>query len=244
MKYALMLLPLLATTASAQDDVWKLLAKGDRVQITFRSGNMILGVLDSKPADPRLKPEAIDYSTVSEITLDVSLEYPGLNGTMTVAKKEIKDIRKIQNMDAATMKRIREEMQRIQAQAASDEASRQASERERDKSASAARAAAIKAESEGKVDKDKAAQLLKEFQDLQKGKELLQRFPPDKWGPKTIQEIAEKNLRKQPITLEEREFLSEDVQRLWNLALKAQNEAKATEAKDKEKEKEKEEKKQ
>jgi len=212
--------------------------------VTFRSGNMILGSLDHKPADPRVQPGAIDYSAVSEITLDVSLEYPGLNGTMTILKKDIKEIRKIQNMDAATMKRIRDELQRIQQQAASDEAARQSAERERDKAASAARAAALKAESEGKVDKDKAAQLLKEFNDLQRGKELLQRFPPDKWGPKTIQEIAEKNLRKQPITLDEREFLSEEVQRLWNLALKAQNEAKAAEAKEKEKEKEKEEKKQ
>ena len=79
MKYSLMLLPFLATAASAQEDVWKQLAKGDRVQITFRSGNMIMGTLDNKPMDPRLKPGAVDYSAVNEVTLDVSLEYPGLN---------------------------------------------------------------------------------------------------------------------------------------------------------------------
>lgn len=239
MKYSLILLPLLATVASAQDDVWKQLAKGDRVQVTFRSGNMIQGTLDQKPVDPRVKAGAVDYSAATEVTIDVSLEYPGLNGTMTIPKKEIKEIRKIQNMDAATMKRIRDEMQRIQQQAATDEAARQAAERERDKSASAARAAAIKAEADGKGDKDKAAQLLKEFQDLQRGKELLQRFPPEKWGAKTIQEIAEKNLRKQPITLDEREFLTEEVQRLWNMAFKAQQDSKAVEDKKKEKVEEK-----
>ena len=184
MKYTLLLLPLLASVASAQDDVWKMLADGDRVQITFRSGNMIMGTLSHRPVDPRLKQAATDYSTVSELTVDVSLEYPGLNGTMTVPKKEIKEVRKIQSMDAATMKRVREELQRIQQQAASDEASRKASESEREKIAASAREKSIKEEESGKADKDKGAVLLKDFQDLQKGKELLQRFPPEKFGPR------------------------------------------------------------
>ena len=59
-----------------------------------------------KPADPRVAPGPIDYSEASEVTIDLSLEYPGLNGTMTVAKKEIKEIRKLQNLDPQTMKRI------------------------------------------------------------------------------------------------------------------------------------------
>src|SRR6185369_843405 len=90
MKYSLMLLPLLASVASAQEDIWKTLAKGDRVQITFRSGNMLLGNLAPKPGDPRVAPAVVDYSAATEITLDLSLEYPGLNGTMTVPRKEIK----------------------------------------------------------------------------------------------------------------------------------------------------------
>src|SRR2546422_8440875 len=114
MKYSLMLLPLLASVASAQDDLWKTLKKGDRVQLTFRSGNMILGNLALKPADPRVPPGPIDYSEASEVTIDLSLEYPGLNGTMTVAKKEIKEIRKLQNLDPQTMKRIEDEVKRIQ----------------------------------------------------------------------------------------------------------------------------------
>src|SRR5262245_29925838 len=120
MKYSLLVLPLLASVAAAQDDVWKSLADGDRVQITFRSGNMIMGVLAHRPADPRVKQGATDYSAVNELTIDVSYEYPGLNGTMTVPKKEIKEVRKIQNMDAATMKRVREELQKIQQQSAAD----------------------------------------------------------------------------------------------------------------------------
>ena len=69
MKYSILFLPLLASLASAQDDIWKTLAKGDRVQITFRSGNTILGNLDSKPGDPRVKAGDVDYGTATEITL-------------------------------------------------------------------------------------------------------------------------------------------------------------------------------
>ena len=231
MKYTLLVLPLLASVASAQDDVWKSLAKGDRVQITFRSGNMIMGTLDHKPADPRVKPGTIDYSAVNELTLDVSLEYPGLNGTMTIPKKEIKEVRKIQSMDAATMKRVREELARIQQQSAADEAARKAAEGERDKTASKEREKVVKEEEEGKSDKEKGAVLLKEFQDLQKGKELLQRFPPDKFGPQTLKEMADMAVRKQPVPLDYREFADPEVQRLWGMALKAQQEAAAAEKK-------------
>src|SRR5687767_2004812 len=124
MKYSLLLLPFLASVATAQDDPWKSLAKGDRIQVTFRSGNTILGNLTGKPIDPRLPAQNVDYSTATEITIDVSLEYPGLNGTMTIPKKEIKEVRKLGNLDAASMKKIQEEMARIQKQAAEDEKAR------------------------------------------------------------------------------------------------------------------------
>ena len=240
MKYTLLVLPLLASVASAQDDVWKSLSKGDRVQITVRSGNMIMGTLDHKPADPRMKQAPVDYSSVSELTLDVSLEYPGLNGTMTIPKKEIKEVRKIQMMDAATMKRVRDELARIQQQSAADEAARKASETDRDKTANKEREKVVKEEEDGKADKEKGAVLLKEFQDLQKGKELLQRFPPDKFGPQTLKEMADMAVRKQPVPLEYREFADPEVQRLWSLAVKAQAEAAAAEKKKEEAPKEKE----
>jgi len=244
MKYSLLVLPLLASAAFAQDDVWKNLSNGDRVQITFRSGNMIMGTLSHKPVDPRTKPAAIDYSTVTELTLDLSYEYPGLNGTMTIAKKEIKEVRKIQNMDPATMKRVREELQKIQQQSASDEAARKSAESDRDKAALAARDKLIKESEEGKADKDKGAALLQDFNELQKGKELLQRFPPDKFGPQTLKDMADMAVRKQPVPLEYREFADPEVQKLWNKALKAQQDATASEKKESEKKEKVEEKKQ
>ena len=222
MKYSLLLLPFLASVATAQDDPWKSLSKGDRVQVTFRSGNTILGSLTTRPADPRVPPGPIDFSAITEITIDVSLEYPGLNGTMTIPKKEIKEIRKLGNLDAATMARIRDEMARIQKQAAEDEKSRKAAESERDKSSKAAREAAEKADKDSAGDKDKGAQLLKDFNELQEGKKLLQRFPPEKYGPHTRKEMADMAVRKQPVPLDMREFADPEVQRLWTLALNAQ----------------------
>jgi hypothetical protein len=233
MKYTLLVLPLLASVAFAQDDVWKSLADGDRVQITFRSGNMIMGSLAKRPTDPRIKQAATDYSTVTELTLDVSLEYPGLNGTMTVPKKEIKEIRKIASMDASTMKRVREELQRIMQQSATDEAARKASESERDKNAIEARKKLDKDDEASKLEKDKGAAILKELSDMQEARKLLERFPPEKWK-NALKEIGDKNIRKQPLTLEEREFSSQEVQAVWQ---KAVMDVAAAEKKEKEKEK-------
>ena len=219
MKYALMILPFLASAAGAQDDLWKLLQKGDRVSITFRSGNAITGQLTSKPADPRTPPAAEDYSTATQITLDVSLEYPGLNGTLTIPKKEIKDIRKLQSMDASTEKRNREEIARIQKQTAADEAARQSSEAERQKAAMKAKADAEKIDHASADAKNKGQAAVKDLEDIQKGMDLLKRFPPDKFGPQTAKDVADKSLLKIPVTPDEREFLDPEVQRLWNKAL-------------------------
>jgi len=222
MKYALMILPFLASAAGAQDDIWKQLQRGDRVSITFRSGNAISGQLASKTADPRTPPAAEDYATATQITLDVSLEYPGLNGTLTIPKKEMKDIRKLQSMDAATEKRIREEIARIQKQTAADEASRQSTEADRQKAARKAKADAEKLDQASLDAKNKGQAAVKDLEDIQKGLDLLKRFPPDKFGPQTAKEVADKSLLKIPVTPDEREFLDPDVQRLWNKALEYQ----------------------
>ena len=200
---------------------------------------MLLGNLANKPADPRVVPAPVDYSTATEITLDLSLEYPGLNGTMTIPRKEIKEIRKLQNLDAATMKRIQEEMKRIQAQAAADDAERRAREAERDKQKEKEREKALKEGKESEKNKEKGAQLLKDFEDLQKGKELLKKFPPDKYGPQTLKDIVDMGIRRQPVPTDVREFAEPETQRLWNLALQAQREAESAEKKDKEKTEEK-----
>jgi hypothetical protein len=227
MKYSLMLLPFLASVASAQDDIWKALTKGDRVQVTFRSGNMLLGSLAARPGDPRVAPAPIDYATATEITLDLSMEYPGLNGTMTIPRKEIKEIRKLQNLDAATLKRIQDEMVRIKAQTAADDAERRAHEAERDRAKDKERKKAAAEEAEAAKGKDLGKKALQDFEDLQKGKELLKRFPPDKYSQKTIQDALDMGIRRQPIPPDVKEFAEDETQRLWKLAKQAQDDAAA-----------------
>ena len=224
MKYSLLLLPFLASVASAQDDVWKTLSKGDRVSVTFRSGNMISGQLAAKPQDPRIPQEDQDYSKVAEITLDVSLEYPGLNGTLSIPRKEVKEIRKLQNIDPATMKRIQEEIARIKQQAAADDLSRRNAEAEKDRLAKKAREDAEKLDKDSVDAKNKGVAAVKDLEDIQKGLELLKRYPPGQFGPETAKAVADKSLLKIPVTPAERDFLDPETQRLWNKALQYQKE--------------------
>ncbi len=202
MNMMLALLPLLAAPGLSQDEVWKSLKLGDRVQVVFRSGNMITGQLTAKPGDPRVKVAAVDYAVAPELTLDVTLEYPGLNGTLTVPRKEIKEVRKLQNLDAQTMKRMQDELQKVQEAARVDEEERKRIEKERDArkpKAGDPADPAVPATPDGKEPAPDADR-------LKKGLELLARFPPPEWGPHRVQELAAKALRKQPITLTEKEF--------------------------------------
>jgi len=219
MKYSLLLLPFLVSTAAAQDDIWKSLSKGDRVSLTFRSGNSIQGQLTAKPADPRIPEGTLDYSQMSEITLDVSLEYPGLNGTLSIPRKEIKEIRKLQNIDKATMDRINAEITRIRQQSAADEAARRTAEGERDAASKKAREEAEKLDKTSTEVKGKGAAAVKDLEDIQKGLDLLKKFPPGQYGPETAKSVADKAINRLPVTPLEREFLDPETQRLWNKAL-------------------------
>jgi hypothetical protein len=220
-----------AALLSVQDDVWKSLKLGDRVQVVFRSGSMITGQLTPKPGDPRVKVTAVDYTRLDAITLDVTLEYPGLNGTLSIPKKEIKEIRKLQNLDPATMKRLQEELRKVQEAALADELARKASEGERDQKAKAAAAAGQK-ESEATAGASaQGGEIVKQAERLKQGLELLARFPPPEWGEHRISEITGKALRKQPISVLEKEFA--DNIGLWKDAFSYQEKQKAGEKKEK-----------
>jgi hypothetical protein len=183
---------------------------------------MITGTLAPRPADPRLKQDNVDYSHATELTIDVSMEYPGVNGTMTIPRMEIKEIRKLQNLDPATVKRLQEEIKRIAKQTQADDAARRADEASRDKASAMEAAAAAKRDAALKAGGEKGTDLVKEAKDIEEGLKLLARFPPPQWGPNSIKELADKALRKQPITPEETAFADPEVQRLWNKALQYQ----------------------
>ena len=75
-----------------------------------------------------------------------------------------------------------------------------------------------KAEKEDKGKKEgtsKGDELLKEAEEIKKGLALLDRFPAEQFS---LKGIADKNVRKQPITVEEREFMDDENQRLMNKA--------------------------
>jgi hypothetical protein len=175
---------------------------------------MITGQLTTKPGDPRVKVTEIDYTKTSELTLDVTLEYPGLNGTLSIPRKEIKEVRKLQNLDANTMKTLQEELKRVQEAAAADEAARKAAEGRRDAEAQAATAKPADQTTPASTEASAANDAR-----LKAGMELLARYPPPEWGPHKVAELVAKAGRKQPITPTEKEFA--DNIGLWQEAFAA-----------------------
>lgn len=341
MKHVLALLPFLAATAAAQEDVYQSLQPGDRLHVTFRSGGTLIGTLvppaptgaaaatRKKPAvgvqapavpfeviyvsagadaagdaqtalldgwlkqhpegqlqrvkagdkeaedlvkkhnilatpalvlrDPvtgvfqayigvqsaerleaalgRLRQKTqeakVDFSKEDFLTLDVSLEYPGLNGTMSLARKDIKDVRKLQKLDEATRRRLEEEHRKIRESQAADEAARRDSEIKRTEDAKAEIEAAAKAEIENKKKADEAKALEEKAAKLKSQDELLKQFPPEQWTEERRQLIINKSTNKLPVSPEERAFLEKQTDIAE--AVKAQKERQEKEKAEKEK---------
>ena len=148
----------------------------------------------------------VDYTKETHITLDMGIEYPGLNGTMTLPKRDLKEIRQLQKLDKLTEDRLREEKARIRKDLEAQNDARRKSEQERDEKA---RTAIEATESE---DKEKAAlqnelkAAVEKAERIQKGQEFLKKFPPPQWGPEKLKDIANKNLTRLPVTPDERVF--------------------------------------
>jgi hypothetical protein len=340
---ALLTLP---AAAAAQDDVYKSLALGDRVQITFRSGNTISGRLVPSPLSvqgkakdaPRVslaagpfdilyfhddsdicktqeqileewrkrhvdgklqavasgtKPElwelysaqatptlvfvdrttgrtiasaglqsdgkleemltrlrtkggsetdGPDYARDRTLTIDLSWEYPGLNGTMTIDKKEIREIRKLQNLDEKTLQALAAEKKKIQAELERQNAELRKANAEREKAALAEIEEKRRREEENLQSTSQEAELRMKLEKMKKYKDILGKFPPSKWNEKKLDEIARKTQSRIPVTPEEREFMANFG--LWKEAVSAQEaEKKSVEEKKKKEEKSPEEKK-
>jgi len=347
MKYLPVLAPLLALSAAApafadapaatQDDVYKALSLGDRVQITFRSGNTVSGRLVPSPLSPQAKAkdaprvalasgpfhllyfrdekdqsceaqdlifqvwlkrhadgkietiqkgskpelwqlyniegtpglvfqdrgsgrtltamgvqneskldelltrlrskggtegERPDYARDRTLTIDMSWEYPGLNGTMTVDKKEIREIRKLQNLDPKTLAEVEKEKKKVQAELEKQNLELRRAAIERDKAAEAEIEARRKTEEEGAASRGEEGDLKAKLEKIRKWRELLTKFPPSVWSEKKLEDIARKNQSRLPITPEEREFMLSVAD--WKEAVAA-NEAARKEIEDKKK---------
>jgi len=198
--------PLLALAAGAQDVSWSDLAVGDRIEVTFQSGNTISGSL----AATNPKTTSIDYSKESSLVLDVTWEYPGLNGTMTVAKKEVKSLRKLRVMDEKMKRRLLEMKQKLAAD-----------------NARAAEPKADPAPAEPKVEPKPEApktddeklkaelQAKKDAEERKKAMDFYAKFPSPYWGPERHIVNVQKKARGQALSAAETEFESGYLE-LWD----------------------------
>jgi hypothetical protein len=206
MKTMMMLafLPLLAPGAAAQEVPWNDLAVGDRVELTFRSGNTISGTLVTTSP----KTTSVDYSKESALVLDVTWEYPGLNGTMTIPKKEIKSLRKLRVMDEKTRQNLIEMKRKIAADNAKPD---------EPKVEPAPPAVAPKPEASKPGDdlKKKAEeQAKKDAEERQKAMDFYAKFPSPFWGPERHIMDVQKKSRGQALSAAETEF-EKGYQELW-----------------------------
>ncbi len=149
---------------------------------------------------------AIDYAREKTLTLDVSWEYPGLDGTLTIAKDQVRAVRKLQPLDPKTLERLKEEKAKIAQGLARDNEARAALEEERalqaEKDAEEARRIA-----EEKLPGSEEAKVIKEAEKIKKALEIYRKFPPPEWGPEKFTDIQGKSIRKQMPSMEEREFM-------------------------------------
>jgi hypothetical protein len=157
---------------------------------------------------------AVDYVRERSLTIDLSWEYPGLNGTISVPKDQVKAVRKLRALDPKMIKQLEEEKKKIAEQLKRDNEERLNQEAERDREALEAarkREEEVKGAAGGDADK-----MIKEGEKLKKALEVFQRFPPPEWGPEKFKELSNKSSLKLPLALNEREFLQ--AYPLWTAA--------------------------
>lgn len=213
--------------AAAPEDIWKELKVGDRVRVTFLSGNTLIGSLRHPPQaleeDDYLRgedeeapePEPIDYTAVEEITVDLTWEYPGVNGDMTIRKNEVRTIEKLRKLDPAA----REALEKAKASALAanqrSEEERLADQARREKTAEELREKYAKAAEESAA-LDTLNQQEKAVAEMKEALEIYKRFPPPEWGPHKVKDFQIKNINRVPLTLQEQEFL-ENIEK-WAMA--------------------------
>jgi hypothetical protein len=187
MTLSLALLPLLGLRAGAQDTPWSDLALGDRVEVTFFSGATIRGTLVSSGA----KTRTVDYSRERELTLDLTWEYPGLSGTMTLTKKEFKGVRKLRILDETARARPTPVVPR-----GGDDNGK----------ALPAKPVAPNPPVEPKPEATPDEKAAKEAEEQKKALEFYAKYPPPYWGPERHTLDVQKQARGQALSPAERDF--------------------------------------
>jgi hypothetical protein len=196
MMLTLSLAPFLALNVAARDTRWEDLALGDRIEITFHSGGTIMGTLVAPvPAGKEAAATTMNYARESALVLDVTWEYPGLNGTLSVLKKEIRSVRKLRVLDAETIRKLGELKKQLTA------------ENEKavvPKSPELSVPKNLAPEPKPEAPTDDAAK--KAAEELQKAREFYAKYPAPDWNPERRNAIRLKMYRGQTPTPAEREF--------------------------------------
>ena len=179
---------------------------GSRLEITLRNLNTLKGFLIDPDHDARarVKPRKIDFTQVKSLTLDISLEYVNLNGSILIPKTDIKSIRVLEHLDETAIKRLEleKEKNRLEIERLNREhdARMKGIETDEEKAkAEAEKEASAEAEKESI---DEAAAKLKTAVDA------YNKFPESEgWGPEKSVEISNKVKQLQQVTPQEQEFL-------------------------------------
>jgi len=183
-------LPFLALAAAAQESAYTDLSLGDRVKVTFHSGSTITGTLIARPGGPKV--ESVDYTRERALMLDVSWDYPGLNGTMTIEKKEIAGVAKVRLLSPKELAELAAMKKRLAEEHAKPKPVEPPVPTEPAKPAAPPKA-------DPPVD-------LKAAEELKKALEIYAKFPPPDWNPERYTVIQLKKTRGQLPTPAEREF--------------------------------------
>jgi hypothetical protein len=188
MMLAAALLPMLVLPVSAQDAAWSDLALGDRVEVTFPSGATLMGTLVA----PRPKVETVDYAREAALTLDVTWEYPGLNGTMTVPKKDVKGVRKLRVLDEKSRQRIADMKAAIKA--------------DHEAVIGPKPPVAVPVPEAPVADPAPEDPAAKAAAELKKAMDFFAKYAPPDWGPERRIMINQKRARGQALSLAEGDF--------------------------------------
>lgn len=192
----------LAAPAVAQDaDPFAGVKLGDRVELTLKSKFAVKGQIISTD------PQVTELEKMKVITLDVNLEYPELTGHIGVERSQVVSVRKLPRLTAAELEAREKARQTAMKRMAEEDNARRARLAERELEIEKAR---LDEERRAKErEKDGVLGDLKEQAEMiEKGAGIYAKFPPSAgWGPQKLEEIANKNTLKIPVSEEEREFL-------------------------------------
>ena len=194
---------------------------GNRVRLHLINDNVLLGkvAFPATLSDEELKaiqdPFAFDYEKQAVVTLDVTLEYPGLgNGaSLTVPRSMVRCIESLRPLSAEELSIIRATMQRAQEKLEQAEAERRAQEQSRLQALDEARRRADE-------ERKKAEEALAASGDVEAMKQALEfyyRFPREQgWDEDRLAKIMNKTKLRLTPTPDEQEFVSNFA--LWKKA--------------------------